>query len=139
MKLKFFLGGLLLIGITTLTLTSFNLKSENMEKKKEPGYTFLSISTAKPGKLDDLIRIGSEPSEKMEKKVEGLIARQVGVDRERNSVMVWVTFDTKETLYDYLETDAGKSDHGDQEEMDAIIETFTMYDITPMSQSFEMK
>ncbi len=63
-------------------------------------YTFMSISTAKPGKLDDLVRIASSPSEMM----------------------------------DYLETEEGQNEHGEQAEMDSIIETFTMYDLSPQSQ-----
>lgn len=98
-----------------------------------PQYTFVSVSTAKPGKLDDLIRIAKAPSEKMDKKLEGVIARQVGVDRARNSVIVWVTFDKKETLYDFLETEQGKDDHGENEDMESIIESFVMYDLEPVS------
>jgi len=96
-------------------------------------YTFVSVSTAKPGKLDELIRIAKAPSEKMDKKLEGVIARQVGVDRERNSVVVWVTFDKKETLYNFLETEQGKDDHGENEDMESIIESFVMYDLEPVS------
>lgn len=40
-----------------------------------PGYTFVSVSTPKPGRLDDLARIASAPSEQMEGAVEGMIAR----------------------------------------------------------------
>ena len=98
-----------------------------------PTYTFVSVSTAKPGKLEDLIRIAKAPSEKMDKKLEGVIARQVGVDRERNSVVVWVTLDKKETLYNYLETAQGKDDHGENEDMESIIESFVMYDLEPVS------
>jgi hypothetical protein len=58
----------------------------------EPTYTFVSVSTAKPGRLDDLARLASEPSEKMEGNVPGMLARQVSVDRDRNTVVVWVTF-----------------------------------------------
>lgn len=97
-----------------------------------PTYTFVSVSTAKPGRLDDLIRIASKPSEKMDKKLDGLIARQVGVDRARNSVIVWVTFDKKETLYNFLETEQGKDDHGENEDM-SCIDTFVMYDLKPVS------
>ncbi|GAB4543905.1 MAG: hypothetical protein Tsb0013_00530 [Phycisphaerales bacterium] len=99
-----------------------------------PGYTFVSVSTAKPGKLDRLIEIASSPSEKMDAQVEGLLARQVGVDRDRNAVVVWTTFDRKETLYDWLASEGGKSDHGDEAEMAEVIDTFEMYDLTPMSQ-----
>lgn len=98
-----------------------------------PQYTFVSVSTAKPGKLNDLIRIAKAPSEKMDEKVEGLIARQVSVDREQNAVIVWATFDKKETLYNFLETDQGKDDHGENEDMDSIIESFVMYDLEPVS------
>ncbi|NVK65293.1 MAG: hypothetical protein HWE22_11950 [Flavobacteriales bacterium] len=97
-------------------------------------YTFVSISTAKPGKLNDLVRIASSPSEMMDKKVEGLLARQVSVDTARNSVVVWVAFDKKESMMDYLETEEGQNEHGNQAEMDSIIETFTMYDLSPQSQ-----
>jgi hypothetical protein len=97
-----------------------------------PTYTFVSVSTAKPGRLDELIRIAQAPSEKMDKKLEGVIARQVGVDRERHAVIVWVTLDKKETLYNYLETEEGKQDHGENEDM-SCIDTFEMYDLEPVS------
>jgi len=97
-----------------------------------PTYTFVSVSTAKPGRLDELIRIAKAPSEKMDEKIEGLIARQVSVDRERNTVIVWATFDHKETLYRFLETEQGKDDHGEQEDM-SCIDTFAMYDLEPVS------
>jgi hypothetical protein len=101
----------------------------------KPTYTFVSVSTARPGRLDDLIRIASAPSEKMDGKLDGLLARQVSVDRDRNAVVVWVAFDRKETLYNYLETEQGKSDHGeDDEDMASIIDTFEMYDLSPVSQ-----
>lgn len=64
----------------------------------------------------------------MDGKVPGLIARQVGVDRERNTVVVWATFDTKASLYDYLASDEGKKDHGEDEDM-SCISTFEMYDL----------
>lgn len=97
-------------------------------------YTFMSISTAKPGKLDDLVRIASSPSEMMDKNVQGLLARQVSADTARNSVVVWVAFDKKESMMAYLETEQGQNEHGEQAEMDSIIETFTMYDLSPRSQ-----
>ena len=104
----------------------------------QPGYTFVSVSTAKPGRLDDLVRIASSPSELMDQTLSGVIARQVGVDRERNAVVVWVTFDNKATLYDYLATPRGKDDHGENDpEMGDIIETFTMYDLDPVSGRLE--
>jgi hypothetical protein len=96
------------------------------------GYTFVSVSTAQPGRLDELARIASAPSEKMDGKVPGLLARQVGVDRERNAVVVWVTFDKKESLYDYLATEEGKRDHGEADDMSCIA-SFEMYDLTPIS------
>jgi hypothetical protein len=99
-----------------------------------PTYTFVSVSTARPGRLDDLVRIASAPSEKMEGQVDGLLARQVSVDRDRNAVVVWAAFDKKETLYDWLATEQGQADHGDEEEMTAIIETFEMYDLSPVVQ-----
>jgi hypothetical protein len=99
----------------------------------EPTYTFVSVSTAKPGRLDDLCRVARAPSERMDGKVPGLLARQVGVDRERNSVVVWCTFDSKETLYDFLATEEGRQDHGEDEPLDEIIDTFAMYDLTPVS------
>lgn len=98
-----------------------------------PNYTFVSISTPKPGKMDELIRITKAPSEKMDEKVDGLIARQVSVDREKNSVIVWATFDNKDTLYNYLETEQGKDDHGKNEDMESIVESFTMYDLEPIN------
>ncbi len=101
---------------------------------KSPGYTFVSISTAKPGRLDDLIELAAGPSEKMDGVVDGMIARQVSVDRDRNTVVVWVTFDRKESLYDWLATDRGKQDHGEGQDMSAIIDTFEMYDLVPTSQ-----
>jgi len=100
--------------------------------KNTAGYTFVSVSTAKPGRLDELARLASGPSERMEGKVPGMLARQVSVDRERNTVVVWVTFDRKESLYDFLATGQGKQDHGEKEDM-SCIETFEMYDLVPVS------
>ena len=99
----------------------------------EPNYTFVSVSTAKPGRLDDLVTIASAPSEKMEGKVPGMIARQVAVDRDRNTVVVWVTFAQRSDLYDFLSTDEGREDHGENDDMADIIDTFEMYDLTPVS------
>lgn len=96
-----------------------------------PGYTFMSKSTAKPGKLDDLVRIASTPPQAMDGVVVGLIGYQVSVDRDRNTVVVWSTFTDKSSLYDYLASDASKGKHGDPDEMEQIIETFEMYDLTP--------
>lgn len=97
-----------------------------------PGYTFVSVSTAQPGRLDELAKIASAPSEKMDGKVAGLLARQVSVDRERNTVVVWVTFDKRESMSAYLDSDQGKKDHGEDDDMSSIA-TFEMYDLTPVS------
>ncbi len=95
------------------------------------GYTFVSLSTAAPGRLDELLALARTANEGMDGRVPGLIARQVGVDRERNAVVVWSTFDTKASLYDYLETDEAKRDHegGDM----SCIASFEMYDLEPVS------
>ena len=98
-----------------------------------PGYTFTSISTAKPGRLDDLVALARRPSELMEGKVPGMIARQTSVDRDRNTVIVWVTFENRSDLYDYLASPEGQADHGEGEDMSEIIETFQMYDLEPVS------
>ena len=99
------------------------------------GYTFTSVSTAKPGRLDDLVAIARRPSELMEGKVPGLIARQVCVDRERNTVIVWTTFEQKSDLYDYLATAEGHGNHEGDIDMNEIIETFETYDLEPVSGS----
>jgi quinol monooxygenase YgiN len=99
----------------------------------KPSYTFVSVSTAKPGKLADLVRIAKAPTMKMDQKSDGLLAYQVSVDEERNTVVVWSTYDHKETLYNFLETDQGKDDHGEKEDMESIIDTFVMYDLEPVS------
>lgn len=98
-------------------------------------YTFTSVSTAKPGRLDDLVAIARRPSELMEGKVPGLIARQVSVDRDRNTVIVWTTFEQRSDLYDYLATAEGQDDHEGDVDMNEIIETFEMYDLEPVSGS----
>ena len=98
-----------------------------------PTYTFVSVSTAKPGKLEDLVRIAKAPTMKMDKRSHGLLAYQVSVDEEKNAVVVWSTYDKKETLYNFLETEQGKDDHGEKEDMESIIETFVMYDLEPVS------
>lgn len=105
----------------------------SVSTQAEPTYTFVSVSTAKPGKLQELTALASRPGERMDAKLDGVIARQVGVDEERNAVIVWVTFDRKETLYDYLATDEGIADHGEDEDMSAIIEKFEMWDLVPYS------
>ena len=99
----------------------------------EPSYTFVSTSTAKPGRLDDLVAIARAPSENMGGRVPGMLARQVSVDRDRNTVVVWATFASRSDLYDYLATDQGRDDHGEGDDMTDIIETFEMYDLTPVS------
>jgi len=99
--------------------------------KTAPGYTFVSLSTAAPGRLDELVALARKPNEGMDGRVPGLIARQVGVDRDRNAVVVWSTFDTKASLYDYLETEAAKRDHEDGDM--SCIASFAMYDLEPVS------
>jgi hypothetical protein len=42
-------------------------------KMKESTYTFVSVSTAKQGMLDELIEIAKGPTEKMDDKVPGLL------------------------------------------------------------------
>jgi hypothetical protein len=98
-----------------------------------PGYTFVSVSKARPGQLEALVELARRPSERMDGKVAGLIARQVSVDRERQAVVVWVTLDRKESLYDYLATEQGKEDHGEHEDMSQLIESFEMFDLEPVS------
>lgn len=99
----------------------------------DPTYTFVSVSTAKPGRLEDLVELARRPSERMDDTLDGVVARQVSVDRERGAVVVWVTLDRKETLYDYLATSEGRQDHGEDQDMTEIIDTFEMYDLTPVS------
>lgn len=96
-------------------------------------YTFVSVSTAKAGKFDDLVRIAKAPTMKMDEKIDGLLAYQVSANKENNAVIVWATFDKKETLYNFLETDQGKDDHGENDDMESIIESFVMYDLEPVS------
>ena len=100
---------------------------------QNPTFTFVSVSTAKPGRLDDLVRVASRPNEIMGEKVEGVVARQVAVDHQRNAVVVWATFAQKEPLYAYLESDEGKRDHVGDEDLSEIIDTFEMYEMTPVS------
>lgn len=100
---------------------------------QNPTFTFVSVSTAKPGRLDDLVRVASRPNELLGEKVEGVVARQVSVDRERNAVVVWATFAQKEPLYAYLASDEGKRDHVGDEDLAEIIDTFEMYEMTPVS------
>ena len=100
---------------------------------QEATFTFVSISTAKPGKLEDLIRVARRPNELLDQRIEGVIGRQVAVDRQRNAVVVWTTLAQKEPLYDYLASEEGKKDHGEEENLSEIIETFEMYEMTPVS------
>lgn len=98
-----------------------------------PTYTFVSVSTAKPGRLEDLVALARRPSELMDKEVPGLLARQVSVNHERNAVVVWATFAARNDLYDYLATEEGKEGHGEHLDMSDIIDTFEMFDLTPVS------
>ena len=100
---------------------------------QDPTFTFVSVTTAKPGKLDDLIRVAARPNERMAQNVAGVVARQVSVDRERNAVVVWATFEEKTPLYDYLASDQGKRDHVGDEDLSEIIASFEMYEMTPVS------
>lgn len=105
-----------------------------MTQKTTAGYTFMSKSTAKPGRLDDLVRIATAPPAAMDAATDGVIGYQVAVDRDRNTVMVWTTCTQRSVVYDYLASDAAKDQHGEAEDMEAIIETFEMYDMTPVAQ-----
>lgn len=98
-----------------------------------PGYTFMSKSTARPGRLEDLVRITSAPPKALDAAADGVIAWQVSVDRDRNTVIVWTTCRDRAVVYDYLATDEGRANHGDEDEMAEIIETFEMFDLTPVT------
>ncbi|WP_368344702.1 hypothetical protein [Pelagovum sp. HNIBRBA483] len=98
-----------------------------------PTYTFMSRSTAKPGRFDDLIRITKAPPAAIDKAADGVIAWQVAADREQNSVVIWVTLDRKETMDAYLSSPEGQAEHGDAGEMEQIIETFEMFNLTPQA------
>lgn len=99
----------------------------------DPTYTFMSRSTAKPGKFDDLVRITTSPPASLDRDTDCVIAYQVSADRARNSVVVWATLRDKDTMYDYLASDQGKAAHGDAAEMEEIIDTFEMFDLTPVA------
>ncbi|WP_029039880.1 hypothetical protein [Cucumibacter marinus] len=99
----------------------------------QPTYTFMSRSTAKPGRFDDLVRIASAPPAAIDRDTDGVVAYQVSADRERNSVVVWITMTEKKTMDDYLASPKGAAEHGDADEMEAIIETFEMFDLTPVA------
>ena len=98
-----------------------------------PTYTFMSRSTAKPGRFDDLVRIAKAPPAAIDRDTGGVIAYQVATDREQNSVVVWVTLDRKSTMDGYLASPKGQSEHGDEAEMKDIIETFDMFNLTPVA------
>ena len=99
----------------------------------ETTYTFMSRSTAKPGRFDDLVRIATAPPAAIDRDTGGVVAYQVAADRSRNSVVVWVTMDRKETMDAYLASSKGQAEHGDAAEMAEIIETFEMFDLTPLA------
>ena len=101
-----------------------------------PDYTFVSVSTAKPGRLEDLIRITQGPTLKMDKKSDGLLAYQVGVDRERNTVIVWSTFDKKETLYKYLATQEGVAECAKDLGYKINFKSFTVTDAQNADEAF---
>ena len=98
-----------------------------------PTYTFMSRSTAKPGRFDDLVLITKTPPAALDRDTEGVIAWQVASDREQNSVVVWVTMDHKDTMDAYLASSKGQAEHGDTGEMAEIIETFEMFNWTPQA------
>ncbi len=98
----------------------------------DPTYTFVSVSTAKPGRLDDLVAAARRPGERMDGVVAGMLGRQVAVDRDRNTVIVWSTFADRADLYDHLATEAGQVDHDDVDLSD-VIDSFEMFDLTPVS------
>lgn len=102
-----------------------------------PNYTFVSKSTAKPGRFDDLLRIVQDPPQTITKNLDGPVLYQVGQDRDRNTVIIWVTMTDKQAMYDYLASPLGQANHGSAEEMDAIIESFEMFDLTPTVQNVE--
>lgn len=97
------------------------------------GYTFSSVSTAKPGKLDELIKLADRTNALMDGKIPGLLGRQTCVDRDRNTVVVWATFENKSDLYDWMATQDGASAHDSDVDMNEVIETFEMYDLTPVT------
>lgn len=99
----------------------------------QPTYTFMSRSTAKEGKFDDLVRITQSPPAALDRDTDAVLAYQVGADRERNSVVVWVTMSDKKAMDDYLASEHGQAEHGDPAEMEAIIETFEMFDLSPVA------
>lgn len=43
------------------------------------------------------------------------------------------TFADRSDLFDHLATEQGKDDHGEGEDLSDIIDTFEMYDLTPVS------
>lgn len=98
-----------------------------------PTYTFMSRSTAKPGRFDDLVRITKAPPAAIDRDTDGVIAWQVAADRDQNSVVVWVTLDRKDTMDAYLGSPKGQAEHGDPGEMEEIIETFEMFNLTPQA------
>ncbi len=100
-----------------------------------PGYTFVSVSTAKPGRFDDLVALARGANEAMDGKIDGLIGRQTSADKDGNTVVVWSTFETKKDLYDWLSSEEGAASHGDESDMTDIIETFTMYELEPVSNN----
>jgi hypothetical protein len=54
-------------------IRNITLKHKFTMNMNNPTYTFVSVSTAKPGKLEDLIRITKAPTMKMDKKSDGLM------------------------------------------------------------------
>ncbi len=98
-----------------------------------PTYTFMSRSTARPGRFDDLVRIATAPPAALDRDTDGVVAYQVAADREHNLVIVWVTMDHRSTMDDYLASPKGQSEHGDEAEIKDIIATFEMFNLSPVS------
>ncbi|MEZ4935144.1 MAG: hypothetical protein R2788_23800 [Saprospiraceae bacterium] len=68
----------------------------------------------------------------MIKKLISVIVVKRKVDRERNTVIKSANFDKKRNPYNFLETEQGKDDHGENEDMSCIGHICT-YDLEPVS------
>lgn len=49
------------------------------------------------------------------------------------------SFRAVSTLYDYLAKERGKDDHGENKDMESIIEPFIMYDLEPVNGRLQPK
>ena len=99
----------------------------------ESSYTFVCVATAKPGRLDDLVRLTNQPEESVGGRVPGTIARQVSIDIERSVVTVWVTVSDRRDLHDFVNNGTRHLGDPDAPSMGEIVETFEMYELTPTS------